>query len=312
MPEADVYEDFSQSAPSLSSYVDLGDSSNEEKSVYAESAGSVEDNQNLNDSNPYCCNDKQIFDVCDPPTDYKVFPFDSMESLLPHQWVSSFVIDPLIFEMIRIHNVGNAILFIPSYSFKYADILFYIIRYLYERDASKKSIILTAINLDNNHFVTGVILIPSKQIIILDSIKTEAIHRHKIFKLLFDIARITNILSSVTTRIEDYSFLLSTDCGTQSNSFDCGIYTLLNCLSIIRGIPYVKDFESDKMRRWITYIAHNVNMSNNGEKNKKIDRFLLDEYRNKFYDSVAAEKRASTATIDVTVCETESITINAH
>ncbi|RWS23368.1 uncharacterized protein B4U80_13392 [Leptotrombidium deliense] len=312
MPDAELHEENLESAPSSSSFIDLAEALGGEQSVYAESAGSVENDYNINDKNPYICDDQHIFDICDPPTDYILFPFDSMETLLPQQWVSSFVIDPLIFEMIRVHRVSSAILYIPSYSFKYADILFYMIRYLYERNAPNKSIILTAINLDNNHYVTGVILQHSKQIILLDSIKSEVKYRQKIFDTLYDIARIVNILSSRTTKKQEYRFYISSDCGTQSNSFDCGIYTILNCLSVIRGKPYIREFDSDTMRRWVTYIASHLDMSNNGAKMKNINRFQIDEYRDIYHDSVNADKMSTLTHVEATICATEPITINAH
>lgn len=190
-------------------------------------------------------------------------PDKSFADLQPKQQLTNFTVDDTIYILLH-HLELKRVGFIPNYVFStvYSHLnsvsLFNFrgpLQYIHRHSIGTCDYVLVACSThtegadpDTNHFVLGVICKNKQKVVVLDSLlvdkkspKDEQQARDNIFKALGMFVILNFKAMKLAPCLEDWEFIYSKDCPQQRNNFDCGIYTVMNALYIMKNVRPPKD-----------------------------------------------------------------------
>jgi len=105
-----------------------------------------------------------------------------------------------------------------------------------------------------SHWLLAIINLKQKDIIICDSLQTHVSQQTKLIMMrLLKLVCAVHVVGNLIFQPQQWNFLLSSDSPQQSNSFDCGCYTIVNAYSIITGKVY-EMVPGNSVRKWITLL----------------------------------------------------------
>ena len=196
-------------------------------------------------------------------------------TLSNREWLSDFFIDDCVFHMLRKFESGKKVVYVPHHHF--ASVLFavrhgkevpkHVIQYLANHRAGLATAVFVCCSTGTmgsdeksaEHFMLGVICKQRDQTVILDSIKDGSVTpRRDVFRALAAIYVVMYRVEGFRSLPNEYEYIYSKDCRRQTNSYDCGIYVLMNILSILRGRAY-KNIPSLLSRKFFYTIMKGVN-----------------------------------------------------
>ncbi|RWS22943.1 uncharacterized protein B4U80_13462, partial [Leptotrombidium deliense] len=167
-------------------------------------------------------NEHHLFSINNiPQSIVPVAKFIGMESLYEKEWVKDTVIDPFLLNMIKAYNLEAKILYGwgPLYTMAKNRKMFSMVDYLSTRQAYNKHLLLVLV-CESNHYMLGVIAFSTKTIYLLNSLRTS--HTYiEVFRNLLLIAIMSGLIAEIRTNVADWTFVISTDCTQQVNSYDC-------------------------------------------------------------------------------------------
>lgn len=197
---------------------------------------------------------------------------NGFKTLLPGEWISSFIIDDVISYLIINYGKEKCILYIPSGIYEY----FYamqdntnILQKFLDTDILKMDLILITINthLRGEHWILGIIHLKLKMIIILDSLlslderKEHFLCLLQITYLCYNASNYCNE-TSLKFYLSEWQCVYANDSIQQSNMFDCGLYVCLHAFCYVTD-TYFFNTPSNDGREWLYYNSKKYSELNN-------------------------------------------------
>jgi Ulp1 family protease len=99
------------------------------------------------------------------------------------------------------------------------------------------------------HWILGVISKPKETVYLLDSLE-HAKMRPTIFKNLGILVDLMYRAENLSTNVNEWKYIYSNNCSLQENSFDCGIFSILNAYTILQ-MTKMPEVSSEMGRRWV-------------------------------------------------------------
>ena len=124
------------------------------------------------------------------------------------------------------------------------------LRFIKDSEALNRDMILCPINVDNSHWILGVIVWSTTTIYIFDSLTRNCTES---FMNLFELVKYSYAVAQLELDFTKWKFRYASDAMKQSNSYDCGVFVCLHAASFIleQKIPYDS---SEDARRWIKWV----------------------------------------------------------
>ena len=224
--------------------------------------------------------DRKIVDQL--PEDFGPDPLH-LQTLVPREWLSDFLIDDCINHMINKFDLSQKFHYIPHHYFsavlaqvrndnnsKAGYIPIPVVEYLSNYKVGQSNVVLVCCSTgspsnnfsDQNsaeHFLLGVILKQQDKIVLLDSLKDgkAAEPRGDIFRALACILVAMYRVENLTATPREYQYIYSKDCRRQNNNYDCGVYVIMNALCILLG-KAMKNYPTSLCRKFIYSIMRDV------------------------------------------------------
>lgn len=185
------------------------------------------------------------------------------KTLLPCEWISSFIIDDVINNLVISYEKEKSILYIPSGIYAY----FYtmhdsinILQTFINSDTLNKDFILITINtqpLKGEHWILGIIHLKLKMIIILDSIislNQKKEHFICLIQITYLYHNVLNYFNKTSFKfnLDDWQCVYASDSIQQGNMYDCGLYVCLHAFFYISD-SYFFNTPSNDGREWLFY-----------------------------------------------------------
>lgn len=195
-----------------------------------------------------------------------------MKCLQKRNWLSDFLIDDTIMFLLKLYKLDQKVVYVPHHHFvrvlKSVEntnnfLSNTVLEFLWHHCAGLADTILvctstaTGGEMEAEHFALGVIVKLEEKVILLDSMKVSG-HgpRKNIFKALHVILAISRKLSEVGRPVET-EYIYSRDCPSQANSHDCGVFVLMNVVTLLTRKMVTKDTIRGVMFRRFLYTLMN-------------------------------------------------------
>ncbi|RWS27230.1 sentrin-specific protease 1-like protein [Leptotrombidium deliense] len=233
-------------------------------------------------------NPNDMMDIRNLPLVFTEKAFKGSDSIQRTSWLNDDAVNHIL-QLILQHYECSDILLIPSYYYNLAAASDWdqLIPYLIRNRAFNKEILLVVINTDaflsGNHWMLGAINFKSREIIILDSL--ENCHRQLQFENLRRIAIAAGAVANVKINIDKWEFIYASDCKKQKNSYDCGVFVILNCYAIAR-CESLFSIPSQLARRWIQYIGSYFEHKETRHIPVRVSDKNMNNFVNMIYDAV--------------------------
>lgn len=205
---------------------------------------SDEDENPVKHSTPKPSNKVNSFPWDMPEIKYQGIPqTNDMQALQPGNWLNSSVIEDAISALVCNTKQNSNVLACPTYIYQCvkADTPDVFYPFLEGTAALNKDILLIPFNTDvwgtGFHWCFGVVIFSTHELVILDSMKNKS--RSKAHgEVLLRIVAACYQIADATFNKDEWNVILCSDAVQQSNSDDCGLYTILNAFTIIAGKTY--------------------------------------------------------------------------
>ncbi|KAI1289894.1 hypothetical protein HDE_08654 [Halotydeus destructor] len=181
-------------------------------------------------------------------------------SLERRSWISNFTLDDMITSLIECYSLPrDTVTYIPSTYYKfiqlgqghYQDVC----KQLYRQRAVHSNVVLVltftgeGVVDDAEHWVLGIIVKSTQTVYLIDSVD-DARLRKPIFKNLAVMVSMMFRMEGLSVDLKDWAFTYSSDCKTQANNYDCGVFVALNVYSILQ-MKLPPKLASSRARQWI-------------------------------------------------------------
>ena len=126
-----------------------------------------------------------------------------------------------------------------------------------KRDISKLDLILCPINVHSTHWVTGAIDLKNKKILYLDSLAGhETSHGSMALNLLNDYLVQECKKQGNESLSDGFTSEQIVNCPQQMNGYDCGVFTLMNCLCLSEGETL--NYQPSQATAFRRFVAHRI------------------------------------------------------
>ncbi|RWS18917.1 hypothetical protein B4U80_12390, partial [Leptotrombidium deliense] len=190
------------------------------------------------------------------PMIFEERPFPGWATTRDNYWFNDDVINCII-PIILNHYKRTDILYVESwmYALVAAHQSENFVNFCDRYEAFNKDILMITLNTQiegGSHWMLGIIIIKSREIILLDSLNNK--YRNEQFTVLRRMIFMAAASALVKLDISTWRCIYAEDTVKQQNGYDCGLFVILYAYSVIRNEKFFS-LPSRIGRRWINYIG---------------------------------------------------------
>ena len=211
----------------------------------------------------------------------KLLTTPTYECMKPKRLIMEDIINDMVCLLIKIHGLVDSVAFIDSVEFRGMESRSHIILKTAHRVEALNSDVIIINILKQSHYVLAVILLRSKEVIIIDSMVGRVFDVEELWQPTMTFIAASHVVAGVAFDSSGWRFILETAIAEQDNGYDCGIHACMNAYAIMRREPFYprETFpDSNAVRRWITFcLSSQPSLPIILKKNVKASRVPADE-----------------------------------